>query len=163
VMAMRHGVLPQTLHAEQPSPHVDWTSGAVELLTEAREWPESGHPRRAGVSSFGVSGTNAHVIIEQGDALAEPTVEAAELPVLPWLVSARTPEALRAQAARLDAWVTEQPAEVDDPALAWSLASGRSVLEHRAVVVGADRAELVAGLRALAADGAGAAGVVTGS
>ncbi|MGS2648750.1 type I polyketide synthase, partial [Streptosporangium sp. G12] len=149
VMALRNGVMPQTLHAEEPSPHVDWTAGAVELLTEARPWDAGDRPRRAAVSSFGVSGTNAHVIIEQGPVEAEVEAGVVELPVTPWLISAKTSEALRGQASRLASWVEERP-ELDVADAAWTLASGRSVLEQRAVVVGADRAELVAGLRALA-------------
>ncbi|WP_440089733.1 type I polyketide synthase, partial [Streptosporangium sp. LJ11] len=149
VMALRNGVMPQTLHAEEPSPHVDWTAGAVELLTEARAWDTGDRPRRAAVSSFGVSGTNAHVIIEQGPVEAEVEAGAVELPVTPWLISAKTPEALRGQASRLASWVEERP-ELDVADAAWTLASGRSVLEQRAVVVGADRVELLTGLRALA-------------
>ncbi|MEV0537806.1 SDR family NAD(P)-dependent oxidoreductase, partial [Kitasatospora sp. NPDC050463] len=149
VMAMRNGVLPRTLHAEQPSPHIDWTTGAVELLTQARQWGNQGAPRRAAVSSFGISGTNAHVILEQGEP-ETPPVSAGELPLVPWLVSAKNLEALRAQAERLAAWVTP---EVSPTAVGAELAGHRTVLERRAVVVGADREELVAGLRALAVDG----------
>ncbi|MEO3797846.1 SDR family NAD(P)-dependent oxidoreductase, partial [Nonomuraea sp. B10E15] len=151
VMAMRHGVLPQTLHVGEPSPHVDWTAGAVELLTEARPWDQADRPRRAAVSSFGVSGTNAHVIIEQGDPVGETVHEDRRLPVVPWLVSAKDVRALRAQAGRLASWV-ESRSSVPVPDVAWSLATGRAVLEQRAVVVGGDRDELVAGLRALADD-----------
>ncbi|TDB94876.1 SDR family NAD(P)-dependent oxidoreductase, partial [Nonomuraea longispora] len=148
VMAMRHGVLPKTLHVGEPSPHVDWSAGAVELLTEARPWDQGDRPRRAAVSSFGVSGTNAHVIIEQGDSADETTGEDGRLPVVPLLVSAKDGRALRAQAGRLASWLeSESSVAVSDAA--WSLATGRAVLEQRAVVVGADRGELVAGLRAL--------------
>ncbi|WP_225844198.1 ketoacyl-synthetase C-terminal extension domain-containing protein, partial [Streptomyces albus] len=112
VLAMRHGLLPRTLHVETPSSHVDWSAGAVELLTEAREWPRAeGRPRRAGVSSFGISGTNAHVILEEASAdvtdmaevsSAESLVEPlAEPSVVPWVLSARDGEALRGQAAAL--------------------------------------------------------------
>ncbi|MFC5008684.1 SDR family NAD(P)-dependent oxidoreductase, partial [Dactylosporangium cerinum] len=99
VLAMRAGVLPATLHVDEPTPHVDWSSGAVQLLTEARSWPESGGPRRAGVSSFGISGTNAHVILEQAPTAEEPNpsslsgeslpVLAGSLPVVPWVLSGR--------------------------------------------------------------------------
>ncbi|WP_344446666.1 beta-ketoacyl synthase N-terminal-like domain-containing protein, partial [Kitasatospora nipponensis] len=141
VQAIRHGLLPRTLHVDEPSPYVDWSSGAVELLTEARAWPELGRPRRAAVSSFGVSGTNAHVIIEQApDRPAEPA--RGERPaVLPFVVSARTPQALRAQGARLAA-LLESADPVD---VAHTLLTDRARLEERAVVIGGQ-----AGLRALA-------------
>ncbi|MFF3745026.1 type I polyketide synthase [Streptomyces kronopolitis] len=155
VQALRHGEMPATLHADEPSPHVEWASGAVELLTEARPWvSEDGRPRRAGISSFGVSGTNAHVIVEQVaeaepaqpvHADAGPATEAA--PVVPWVVSGRSAEALVAQAERLasrDADSDWSPVEVG-----WSLAATRSSFEHRAVVVGSKTAELTTQLREL--------------
>ncbi|CAC22144.1 thioester reductase domain-containing protein [Streptomyces coelicolor] len=152
IMAMRHGILPKTLNVDEPTPMVDWEAGAVELLTEARPWPETGAPRRAGVSAFGVSGTNAHVILEEPPA-EEPEEPAdtavTALPVLPWALSARTAPALRDQARRLLSHVEERPAE-DPLDVAYSLAAERSALEHRAVVVGSDREELLTGLRALA-------------
>ncbi|MEU1288817.1 type I polyketide synthase [Kitasatospora sp. NPDC005856] len=144
VLAMRHGLLPRTLHVDEPTPHVDWTAGSVELLTEEREWPETGRPRRAGVSSFGISGTNAHVILEQApeeqpaDREAEPSGADA-----PWLLSGRTEAAVRAQAGRLAEHLDDHPslAPVD---VAHSLATGRSAFTHRAVAVDADRAALAA-------------------
>ncbi|MFI5613944.1 SDR family NAD(P)-dependent oxidoreductase [Amycolatopsis sp. NPDC051903] len=150
VQAMEHGVLPRSLHADEPSTHVDWTSGAVRVLTEQVPWPETGRPRRAGVSGFGISGTNAHVILEQAPAAAEPpTTVDTETPV-PVLVSGRSGPALRDQAARLVSLLDGAPAPaVAD--LAWSLATTRSSFDHRAVVVAADRAELAPKLRALAA------------
>ncbi|MFD6659987.1 SDR family NAD(P)-dependent oxidoreductase, partial [Streptomyces parvus] len=174
VMAMRAGVLPRTLHVGEPSPHVDWSAGAVELLREAREWPEVGRARRAGVSSFGISGTNAHVIVEQapveeapveepaGGAVVEPGVVepgVAGLPV-PWVVSGKSVVALGAQAQRL----ADGLAGVEGSAsgVGWSLVSGRSVFRHRAVAVGRDQEELLAGLRGLAAGSPGAADVVDG-
>ncbi|MFF5854519.1 SDR family NAD(P)-dependent oxidoreductase [Streptomyces sp. NPDC012751] len=155
VLAMRHGVLPRTLHVDRPSSEVDWESGRVRLLTEAREWPVVDRPRRAGVSSFGISGTNAHVILEQAPA-EEPATDPAPAPLLPLLVSGATPEALAAQAARLRA-VADRPL----PDLARSLATGRAALAHRAAVVARDRDELLAGLTALA-DGTAADTVVRG-
>ncbi|MGW3233738.1 type I polyketide synthase [Kitasatospora sp. NPDC001095] len=164
VMAMRHGVLPRTLHVDEPSPHVDWASGAVELLTEARDWPAGGRPRRAAVSSFGVSGTNAHVVLEEEPA-AEPAAEPAEADevpvaggVVPWPLSARSGAALREQARLLLAMAGgERPADVGH-----TLATARSVFEHRAVVVGAGKADLFAGLAALA-DGEQVAQLVQGT
>ncbi|MBB4678293.1 type I polyketide synthase [Crossiella cryophila] len=146
IMAMRHGVLPRTLHVDQPTPHVDWTAGAVELLTADQDWPRNGHPRRAGISSFGVSGTNAHVVIEQPEEVAAEPAPGPELSA--WPLSARNRTALTAQANRLAAWLTEHP-EATPADVAHSLVTTRSTHEHRAVITGADRAELLAGLTAL--------------
>ncbi|GHC78395.1 type I polyketide synthase [Streptomyces flavofungini] len=157
VMAMRHGVLPPTLHVGERSRHVDWSAGAVELLTEARPWPETGQPRRTAVSSFGISGTNAHVVLEQAPAPG-PDDERAEAPVdpvradaVPWVLSGNDPAALRERAADLLSHVRGGDASAVD--IGYSLAVSRTALEHRAAVVGADRAELLQGLAALAADG----------
>src|SRR5271166_1903578 len=107
VLAMRHEMLPATLHVDEPSPHVDWSMGSVSLLTEARPWPAQDRVRRAGVSSFGISGTNAHVIVESIPAAqpAEPerVADDPKLPVVPWSLSAKSTSALRSQAARLAA------------------------------------------------------------
>ncbi|MEU3457146.1 SDR family NAD(P)-dependent oxidoreductase, partial [Micromonospora sp. NPDC006766] len=152
VEAMRHGVLPRTLHVDQPSTKVDWTDGDVRLLTEAIEWPAVDRPRRAAVSSFGISGTNAHVIIEQA-----PEVAAGEpAPVtgaLPWLVAGHTAQALRGQAARLAEHLAAT-AEPDLTGIGRTLATGRAALEHRAVIVASTEAEFAAGLAAIA-DGTG--------
>ncbi|WP_446014145.1 type I polyketide synthase, partial [Actinophytocola gossypii] len=146
IMAMRHGRLPATLHVDSPSPKVDWSTGAIELLTEARDWPTADRPRRAGISAFGASGTNAHVIIEQPAHEDIPASEASG-PV-PWIVSARTEEALDEQVRRLRDWVRDRP-DTDPAAVAWSL-RGRARLEHRAVVVGETTDELLSGLDAVA-------------
>ncbi|MFJ7911778.1 SDR family NAD(P)-dependent oxidoreductase [Kitasatospora sp. NPDC096204] len=155
VQAMRHGVLPKTLHVDEPSGKVDWSAGEVRLLTEARAWPEVERPRRAGISSFGISGTNAHTIIE---AVTEQVAEPAgtEAPLLPVLLSGATPEALSAQAAKLTALVDAPIAD-----LAFSLATGRSELGHRAALIARDRDELAVGLAALTA-GEAAPGVLRG-
>ncbi|QGV78475.1 SDR family NAD(P)-dependent oxidoreductase [Streptomyces ficellus] len=182
VQAMRHGVLPRTLHVEEPTPQVDWSAGEVRLLTERTPWPEVDRPRRAGVSAFGVSGTNAHVILEEAPAdapAATPSAaapgprpapasvsacppasdSAAGTPVL-WPLSASDGAALRGQAARLASWLAGSDAEPAD--VGWSLATTRAALDHRAVVIGEDRAELLAALTALADGDTGAAGTVTG-
>ncbi|MGW4080536.1 SDR family NAD(P)-dependent oxidoreductase, partial [Streptomyces asiaticus] len=169
VQAMRHGVLPKSLHIDEPSPHVDWAAGAVSLLSEAREWPETGRPRRAGISSFGMSGTNAHVIIEQvpepeasAFSSGEPSVSPSVLPsALPWVLSAKTPEALRAQGARLRAHVADHP-ELSLADLGHSLATSRVPFEHRATLVARDRDAFLAGLDALA-EGRATTGLVEGA
>ncbi|MFD7559466.1 SDR family NAD(P)-dependent oxidoreductase, partial [Streptomyces sp. NPDC059835] len=153
IMAMRNGVLPRTLHVDAPTPHVDWSAGTVELLTEEQPWETTDRPRRAAVSSFGISGTNAHLILEQAPQAEAPEVtrEAGEAPAgpVPWLLSARTEEALREQAARLrDHVAAGEPAPAD---VALALATTRARFEHRAVVAGADRAALTDALAALAA------------
>ncbi|MFE2864728.1 type I polyketide synthase [Embleya sp. NPDC059259] len=164
IMAMRHGTMPATLHVDRPSTHVDWSAGAVELLTEAREWPNTpGRPRRAGISAFGASGTNAHLILEEAPE-ETPVPDAADPGIdtglVPWVVSARSVDALRAQARRLRAFAAAdaclEPADVGR-----SLVADRARFEHRAVVLGGDRDELLSGLAALA-DGAESAAVVRG-
>ncbi|MEU1665166.1 SDR family NAD(P)-dependent oxidoreductase [Streptomyces sparsogenes] len=169
VMALRDGKLARTLHIDEPTRHVDWSGGTVRLLTEPRDWPVTGRPRRAAVSSFGVSGTNAHVILEQapdsGDPLdgRRPPVERGTAGggvrhgVVPWPVSGRGETALRDQAARLGAFLAAEGAASGAAEVGWSLATRRSAFEHRAVVVGRDRAELLAALDGLAADEPGPA------
>ncbi|WP_344469855.1 beta-ketoacyl synthase N-terminal-like domain-containing protein, partial [Kitasatospora kazusensis] len=145
VQAMRHGILPKTLHVDEPTPHVDWESGAVALLTEARPWPETDHPRRAAVSSFGISGTNAHLILEAAPNTTEPDTDSPAA-VTPLLLSAKTEPALRDQAGRLHEFLTQH--QHIDPAP--TLANGRTHFQHRAVVLGQTREELLTGLDALA-------------
>ncbi|WUA09385.1 acyltransferase domain-containing protein [Nocardia sp. NBC_01377] len=169
VMALRGGVLPRTLHVDAPSPHVDWSSGSVALLTEQQPWPEVDRPRRAAVSSFGISGTNAHVILEQAPApepaqpeepdLAQAVGPSAAAPLVAWVVSGRSREALAGQAARLTRFVNER-AELHHVDIGPSL-SARSRFEHRAVVLGRAREDLLAGLVAVA-EGRSVAGVVEG-
>ncbi|MFF3555003.1 type I polyketide synthase [Streptomyces tsukubensis] len=187
VMAMRHRYLPRTLHAGVPSRHVDWSSGAVELLVEGREWDRADGPRRAAVSSFGISGTNAHVVLEEapheepedGNGKPEdgngdgdgngtdvqaygggPGTGGVAGGVVPWVLSGRSPGALRQQAAALHGAAAADPG-FDLAAAGWSLASGRTRFEHRAVVLGHGRDELLNGLAALAA-GEESAAVVSG-
>ncbi|WP_317633506.1 SDR family NAD(P)-dependent oxidoreductase [Streptomyces sp. HUAS TT20] len=150
ILALRNEQLPKTLHVDVPSSHVDWTEGAVELLTEARPWSAGERTRRAGVSSFGISGTNAHVIIEEAPAesLADTTAPTGELPVVPWIVSGRTADAVRAQAARLLDFATAHP-ELDPADIGRALATGRSALPYRASAVAADREGLLTGLEAI--------------
>ncbi|MFG1879080.1 type I polyketide synthase [Sphaerisporangium sp. NPDC049003] len=179
VSALEHGVVPKTLHVDEPSGHVDWSAGSVELLTDTRPWPETGRPRRAALSSFGISGTNAHVIIEQPPAPSpdskpdlglgsesEPSPKAASpepdtkpspgggldnVPgggVLPWVVSARTPDALRDQARKLAEHLDRNPA-LEPASIGLSLVTTRTLFTHRAVLLG-NRDHLTEGLHALA-------------
>ncbi|WP_146167932.1 SDR family NAD(P)-dependent oxidoreductase, partial [Micromonospora sp. MH33] len=144
ILAMRAGVVPATLHVDEPSPHIDWSAGAVELATEARPWPGAGRPRRSAVSSFGISGTNAHVILELPDdqppagetTAGTPRPGTVRSDVVAWPVSARSRPALAGQAARLARHLRGQDV-IDPAAVGWSLATTRSTFDHRAVVVGA--------------------------
>ncbi|WP_033289321.1 type I polyketide synthase [Amycolatopsis jejuensis] len=141
VLAMRHGVLPETLHAQTPSSHVDWDAGAVELLTARTAWPETGRPRRAAVSSFGISGTNAHVILEQGPGVTGVLSEAerpAGTGLVPYLLSGKTPAALAAQAERVAGHLDSHP-DLAAGDVAFSLATTRPAFAHRAVVLAGDR------------------------
>ncbi|MFD5048727.1 type I polyketide synthase [Streptomyces sp. NPDC058382] len=149
IMAMRHGVLPQTLHVTEPSSHVDWSEGAVELLADSTAWPETDRVRRAGVSSFGISGTNAHVILEQPATVIRGTVVATPPAVVPWVLSGRTPEALADQAARLLS-MTDSADASGTTDIGYSLATTRSGFEHRAVVLATEPTETVRALTALA-------------
>ncbi|ADJ42438.1 rifamycin polyketide synthase [Amycolatopsis mediterranei S699] len=156
VQALRHEVLPPTLHVDRPTPEVDWSAGAVELLTEAREWPRNGRPRRAGVSAFGVSGTNAHLILEE--APAEEPVPTPEVPLVPVVVSARSRASLAGQAGRLAGFVA---GDASLAGVARALVTNRAALTERAVMVVGSREEAVTNLEALAR-GEDPAAVVTG-
>ncbi|WP_433722795.1 SDR family NAD(P)-dependent oxidoreductase [Nocardia sp. CA-129566] len=162
VQAMRHGVLPGTLHVDAPTPHVDWSSGTVELLVQQREWPRKDRPRRAGVSSFGISGTNAHLVLEEAETVITATTSAATDSAWPvaWLLSGRDRKALRAQAGKLGEFVAARP---DAPvgALAHALVRTRALLPERAVVLGRTHADFLAGLAALR-DGTDAPQLVSG-
>nr|BAO20200.1 putative type I polyketide synthase [Sphaerisporangium sp. SANK 60911] len=161
ILAMRHHTLPQTLHAHPPTPHIDWTQGHLTLLTTPTPWPPTTHPRRAAISSFGISGTNAHLILEEPEEEqeAETGTTASEAPggsveagqAFAWALSARTPNALRAQAARLLEHVRATP-HTDPADVAYSLTNTRALMEERAVVIGRDRDTLIQGLTALADD-----------
>ncbi|MGW1275113.1 type I polyketide synthase, partial [Streptomyces sp. NPDC002491] len=176
VEALRRGVLPATLHVGEPSSHVDWSAGEVRLLTQAQPWPEEvGRVRRAGVSSFGLSGTNAHVILEQAPAEPVDDVESASdreavregegagagLPVVPWVLSGRSSDALRSQATRLLDTVRSTP-HIDCAEVGAALVATRTAFEERAVVWGRDSAELLSALAALTA-GEAHSHVVTGT
>ncbi|MET8682473.1 type I polyketide synthase, partial [Streptomyces sp. NPDC004647] len=170
VQAIRHGLMPQTLHVDRPTTHVDWSAGNVRLLAEARAWPEDEQPRRAAVSAFGVSGTNAHMIIEE--APREGADQGADVtspprPVRtpqPWPVSARSADSLPAQAERLAAYLDVNP-ELGALDVGYSLATTRAGLEHRAVILTQDSDDTAGyrgGLAALA-EGRPASGVVRGT
>jgi acyl transferase domain-containing protein/NADPH:quinone reductase-like Zn-dependent oxidoreductase/acyl carrier protein len=160
VLALRHETLPALLHLKEPTPHVDWSAGGVRLLAEPVAWPRGDRPRRAGVSSFGMSGTNAHLILEEApeEAPADGSADGSDAPFVPWVLTARTPRALRDQAAALADHVAADPG-LSAADVGWSLATTRSVFEHRAVVAAPDRDETLSGLRALA-DGGEHPGVV---
>ncbi|GAA1985074.1 hypothetical protein GCM10009838_54030 [Catenulispora subtropica] len=179
VLALRNELLPPTLHAEEPSPHIDWTEGNIKLLQEAQPWPKGEKPRRAGISAFGISGTNVHMIVEEAP---EPETQAGETPadeapdepetveaprvlatadVDTWLVSGRSADGLAAQAGRLREFVAGRP-ELDLTDVGWTLSTGRATFENRAVVIGAQRDALQAGLAAVAT-GQPADGVVSGT
>ncbi|HZL48136.1 MAG TPA: type I polyketide synthase, partial [Solirubrobacteraceae bacterium] len=167
VKALEHELLPRTLHVDTPTRQVDWSVGAVSLLTESESWPRTQRPRRAGVSSFGISGTNAHLILEEapqperesgsdGESELEPPSSAAaqissapEQSIVPWVVSAKSEAALRQQAARLLAYVQARP-ELTPIDVAYSLVNTRAQLGLRAAVVGDGRDRLLEGLAVLA-------------
>ena len=149
VMALREEALPKTLHVSEPTPHVDWSQGEIELLTEQRQWLKGEKPRRAGISSFGISGTNAHLIIEEAPEQKAPEKdEAKRPPLLPFALSAKSTEALSDAAGRLAAHLEDKAPDTLD--VAHTLLHARAQLEHRAVIVAGDQAELLAGLDALA-------------
>ncbi|MEV5128625.1 type I polyketide synthase [Streptomyces decoyicus] len=163
VLALQHGVLPRTLHVDEPSSHVDWSAGEVRLLTESVRWPETDRPRRAGVSSFGISGTNAHTIIEEApaaDDMAETAEQPLKLPAVPWVISGRDEAGLTAQAHRLLTHLDESRLDASD--VGFSLATTREIFDHRAVLLIDGHESAERGLTALA-EGRIAADVVRGT
>ncbi|MFD7029931.1 SDR family NAD(P)-dependent oxidoreductase [Streptomyces sp. NPDC059917] len=162
VLALQRGIVPPTLNVDEPTPHVDWKTGDVRLVTEVTDWPSTGQPRRAGISAFGVSGTNAHVILEQFEDDAVGAVEpgsaatpsetpaplAARGATVPWVVSGHTPGALREQAARLREFAADPGADILGTGRA--LALRRTALRHRAVVLSGERDGLLRALDAVA-------------
>ncbi|WP_070197054.1 type I polyketide synthase [Streptomyces oceani] len=172
VKALEHDLLPRTLHAQEPSPHIDWSTGSVELLAQPRPWPSGDTPRRAGVSSFGISGTNVHLILEEAPPAQDPDTQPPAAPAdrtpspeehapSVWVLSGKTPEALRAQAARLREFSSGAPGlcRVD---VGYSLATTRAPLENRAAVIARNHEEAVRGLEALET-GSSAPGTCRGS
>ncbi|WP_425394096.1 type I polyketide synthase [Actinokineospora inagensis] len=149
VLALRHGIVPKTLHVDEPTPHVDWAEGSVELVSETAPWPAVDRVRRAGVSSFGGSGTNAHLVLEQYTAqMPEPAETSSPVP---WVISGRTDDALRDQAAKLrDYLVERKPAPAD---VAYSLATTRARFDHRAAFIAADLDSAVSALDDVAVRG----------
>ncbi|GAA0223767.1 type I polyketide synthase [Cryptosporangium japonicum] len=158
VLALRHGTLPRTLHVDAPTPHVDWSAGDVRLLTATTPWPPTDRPRRAGVSAFGISGTNAHVILEQPGHQPEAEPPAPTGEPVPWILSGASEGALRAAAEELASSVTARP-DVDPVTVGRALATTRAALAHRAVLVASTPSEFAGGLRALA-EGRPAGGLV---
>ncbi|WP_225803444.1 type I polyketide synthase [Streptomyces sp. NK15101] len=163
IQALRHETLPRTLHVDRPTPKADWSGDAVSLLTEAVPWPRGERVRRAGVSSFGISGSNAHVVVEEApldtdvvvadpDTRPEPgtPAEPEAPPVVPWLLSAKTPTALRAQANRLHTHLTTRHPDATPTHIGAALAHTRTHFDHRAALIGTTRTELLAGLAAVA-------------
>ncbi|MGV0771741.1 beta-ketoacyl synthase N-terminal-like domain-containing protein [Mycobacterium syngnathidarum] len=167
VESMRNGLLPRTLHVDEPASRVDWSAGTVRLLTSPQPWPASDHPRRAGVSSFGISGTNSHIIVEEAPrpcrrSVLRPLVSSkappgqkgrpssgdADRETVPWLLSARSPQALADQADRLQSYIVEHP-NLDVASVGYSLATTRSLHAYRAVSLGSRIEEHLAGLSAL--------------
>ncbi|MFC5946543.1 ketoacyl-synthetase C-terminal extension domain-containing protein, partial [Micromonospora harpali] len=148
IQAMRYGVLPKTLHVDAPTPHVDWTTGSIALLTEPQQWPQHGRPRRAAVSSFGISGTNAHIILEQAPPATTPTdAQPDQDTPVTWMLSAKTPTALRQHARQLLHHLTTHP-DLSAPDVAATLTT-RTLHHHRAAIVGTTREELTDALTAL--------------
>jgi acyl transferase domain-containing protein/acyl carrier protein len=155
VLAIRRGVLPKTLHLDRPTDQVDWSAGAVSLLGEPVQWPANASPRRAGVSSFGITGTNAHLILEQApvEESADGVGGGSSPHLVPWILSGRSDGALRGQAAKLAEHLSAGEKPLNPRSLldvGFSLAASRSVFEHRAVVIGGESREMIAGLTALA-------------
>ncbi|MET9487045.1 type I polyketide synthase [Nocardia sp. NPDC006630] len=151
IQAMRHGIVPPTVNVSEPTAAVDWSAGTVDLITESAPWPDRGGPRRAGVSSFGISGTNAHVILEQAPP-AQPITPVdleRQVPLAVWPISGKTPEALAEQAARLAEHVRAHP-EFTSREVGHALTASRATFDHRAVVLGGNRVDLLAGLAAVA-------------